>query len=251
MYQEGVITDLDLFSPSLIAKLPYYQEFLAPHGLRWFAGIRISAGDDLWTLSLPANDAAGGRSPQPERKISWQAGLSEQLSTVAAITRALGASVAAGVLDAFETSGTAIVLINRHGGVFKVNGSAERLLVGEVKIRKGYLVSSDESATNKLGSAVRELLKNGRAGMSTPIALPRRGRRPVIAYPGRLSSLASNALADCQAIVILVDPDARPKPWGNSPVYFPFGVKPKRGLHCSWPRESPSTEMAARQGRNC
>jgi DNA-binding CsgD family transcriptional regulator len=34
----------------------------------------------------------------------------------------------------------------------------------------------------------------------------------MLAYPGRLSALMANPLADCQAIVVLVDPDQRRPP---------------------------------------
>jgi DNA-binding CsgD family transcriptional regulator len=41
------------------------------------------------------------------------------------------------------------------------------------------------------------------------VALPRASRRPLLAYPARLSASTANALADCQAMVILIDPDTR------------------------------------------
>jgi DNA-binding CsgD family transcriptional regulator len=47
------------------------------------------------------------------------------------------------------------------------------------------------------------------SAMAPPIALPRSNKSPLLAYPAKLSALAANALADCQAIVIFVDPDER------------------------------------------
>ncbi|WKL24344.1 hypothetical protein Q1M63_01640 (plasmid) [Sinorhizobium meliloti] len=38
LLQKGVATDLDLFTADQIERHPYYQEFLAPHKLRRFAG---------------------------------------------------------------------------------------------------------------------------------------------------------------------------------------------------------------------
>lgn len=209
MVRRGVVDDLDLFDCATIAKHPYYQEFLAPHHLRWFAGVKISCGDELWCLSIQRTIDQG---PFSETEKDQLARLSKRLSTSAAIARALGASAATGALEAFEMSGTAVVLVDRHGKAFKANPSAERLLVGDVQIKKGRLVAKDASAMAALNAAVSNLLERRTGGLSSPVALPRTGRRPLLAYPAKLSSATANALADCQAMIVLIDPDAGPRP---------------------------------------
>jgi len=206
--KRGVADDLDGHSVDTIAKHPFYQEFLAPHGLRWYAGVKVACGDDLWAVALQRTIDQGPFSEEEKLQLVQ---LSDRLSTSAAIARAFSAAAAAGALEAFEMSGTAVVLINRHGSVFRANESAERLLVGDVRIEKGKLVANDVRATASLGRAVQGLLWRSTAALCAPIALPRMGRRPLLAYAARLSNSAANALADCQAMVILVDPEARPR----------------------------------------
>lgn len=46
----------------------------------------------------------------------------------------------------------------------------------------------------------------------SPVPLPRRDKRPVLAYPVRLGAVSADALAACQALLVLVDPDERPRP---------------------------------------
>ncbi|SHL08465.1 DNA-binding transcriptional regulator, CsgD family [Bradyrhizobium lablabi] len=209
MMQRGVVDDLDLFDFDAIAKHPYYQEFLAPHGLRWFGGVRVSCGDELWCLSIQRTIDQGPFSAAEKEQLAQ---LSKRLSASAAIARALGASAAAGALDAFEISGTAVVLINRFGKVFQANQSAERLLVGEIEIKRGRLVVQDAQAQVALNAAIVDLLGRRTGGLSAPVALSRRGRRPLLAYPAKLTGATANALADCQAMIVLIDPDAGPKP---------------------------------------
>ena len=48
----GVVDDLDIFSTEAIDQHPYYQEFLAPFKLRWFAGLKVAVGEDVWCISL-------------------------------------------------------------------------------------------------------------------------------------------------------------------------------------------------------
>jgi DNA-binding CsgD family transcriptional regulator len=206
--KRGVADDFDGHSADAIAKHPFYQEFLAPHRLRWFAGVKVACGDDLWAVALQRTIDQGPFSAEEKDEL---ARLSTRLSSGAAIARALGASAADGALEAFEMSGTAVVLVNRHGNVFKANRSAELLLVDEIQIVKGKLVAKDTQATAALNRAIQSLLWRSAGGLSAPIALPRASRRPLLAYPARLSNSTANALADCQAMVILIDPDAGPR----------------------------------------
>jgi hypothetical protein len=46
----GLIEDFDCISPDDIGRSPYYQEFLAAVGLRWFDGVCMRAGDDIWCV---------------------------------------------------------------------------------------------------------------------------------------------------------------------------------------------------------
>lgn len=209
MRRRGIVDDLDLFSAESIAKHPYYQEFLAPYGLRWFAGVRVSCGEDLWCLSLQRTI---DQPPFSQAEKNRLAELSKGLSGTAAIARALGASAAAGALEAFQISGTAVVLINRHGRIYEANEAARRLLVGETKIVNGRVVANSREATAALDRAVHGLLNRGGGGLYPPIAFGRKGRRPLLAYPAKLSSTMGNALADCQAMVIFIDPDVHPHP---------------------------------------
>jgi DNA-binding CsgD family transcriptional regulator len=209
MVRRGVFDDLDIVSADKINRHPYYQEFLRPHNLRWFAGVRVACGEDLWCLSIQRTIVQGPFSEAEKREF---AKLSDRLSASAALARALGAATAAGALQAFEVSGKAVVLINRHGEAFRVNKSAEVLLHGDVRIERGRLVTVDHGATAALNRSLHELMwQRISGGLSPPVPLPRRGKRPILAYPVKLDNSAANALADCQALVILIDLDQQPR----------------------------------------
>jgi len=219
LVKRGVIDDLDILSEQSIKKHPYYQEFLAPHGLRWFAGVKVHCGNDLWCLSIQRTFDQGPFSKAEKQRLAQ---LSNALSTSAALARAMSGATANGALEAFELSSTGVVLINRMGEVFKANRTAERLLTGDVTIIKRRLTAKDKAATEKLDRALYELMwRRVGAALSPPVALTRDGRRPLLAYPAKLAAMTANALADCQAVVILVDPDdARVPPLDTLRVAF-------------------------------
>ena len=210
MLERGAVDDLDIYSSDEIKRHPYYQEFLAPHKLRWFAGVKVASGDDLWCLSIQRTITQGPFSDQ-EKRILGQ--LSNSLSSSAALARALSSATANGALEAFEVSGTAAVLINRRGEVFKANHSAELLLKGDIQIIKSRLVCKDNAANSELENALQLLLRRPfSAGLSATVCLPRSGRPSLLAHPVKLSGLAANVLADCQGIIVLVDPERRARP---------------------------------------
>ncbi|TWC07570.1 DNA-binding CsgD family transcriptional regulator [Bradyrhizobium macuxiense] len=221
MMQRGVTDDLDISGLDKIERHPYYQEFLAPHGLRWFAGVRVACGEDIWCLSLQRTIKQG---PFSEAEKKQLAKLSNHLSAGAALARAMGSATTKGAVDAFEISRTAIVLINRMGEIFQANPCAELLLRGEVRIVKRRLVGKDLKANLSLERAIHDLLwRRDRGGFLPPVPLPRLGRRPLLAYPAKLPSMTANAFADCQAIVILIDPDHVSRP-AHATLQVAFGL---------------------------
>lgn len=201
--QRGVGTDLDFITAEGMARHPYYQEFLAPHGLQWFAGVKVASGDDLWCLSVQRSIGQGPFSPAALRELGV---LSTHLSASAALARALGFAKAEGALSAFEASGTAAVLLDRHGKALCSNAAAERLFGPDIDIRHGRLVSASHAATATLDRTLHALLwRSPSMAMAPPVPLPRRSGRPILAYPLWLRGLSANALAPCQAVVVLVD----------------------------------------------
>lgn len=209
MQKTGVIDDLDISSAETIASHPYYQEFLAPYGLRWFAGVGIFFDDDIWCLSIQRSIDQGPFSAAEKTEL---AKLSRSLGAGAATARILGEAATSGALEAFAASNTAAVLVDRYGRIFEANASAERLLSGEIRLKNGKLVHEPEASFPALERALSRILNQAKAGLHFPVPLPRKERGPLLAYPSRLQRTMGNALADCQAIIVLVDPDSRKNP---------------------------------------
>jgi hypothetical protein len=168
MVRQGVYDDFDVSSADQIKRHPYYQEFLAPHGLRWFAGVRVATDEDLWCLAIQRTIDQGPFSQAEKRQF---AALSSRLSTSAVLARALGAATAAGALEAFEVSGKAAALINRRGEAYRLNKSAEQLLRGDVRVEKRKLVTNDSGVTAALNRALHDLMRQRiGGGLSQPIS---------------------------------------------------------------------------------
>lgn len=210
LQRQAVVDDFDIFSADTINQLPYFQEFLRPLNLSGFAGIRIAHGDSLWCLSLQRSPTQGHFSVEEKQQL---AALSNSMSSAAAVSSALGFATAKAALDAFELSGSAALIVDKQGEVIRVNPRAERLLHGDVRIVARRLAAMDTNATAMLDSGLSRLVRNPDSpALLPPIALPREGQLPLMAYPLRLSDLNANPFATGRAFIVLVDPEERRRP---------------------------------------
>jgi len=115
-------------------------------------------------------------------------------------------------LEAFDLSHTAVVLLNSKGEVARTNRAADLLLTGELQVRQGRISTMDQAANDNLSRALRELLwEASGASLLPPVMLPRRDKRPLLAYPVKMSQLSASYFAECQAAVVLIDTDAHRK----------------------------------------
>jgi DNA-binding CsgD family transcriptional regulator len=208
MCQAGVADDLDCVSADEIRRHPFYQEFLAPRGLRWFAGVNMQAGDNIWCVSINRSIARGPFSAGEKRQL---ARLSHKLAAAGALSQALGFATSSATLEAFDVSGTAAVLLDRQAQVIRTNRAADRLLrERSVRIVGRHLVAGDPAATATLNRALHELLwTSAGASLMPAVALPRPSQAPILAYPLKLPTLSANPLAPAQAAVVLIDPRAK------------------------------------------
>jgi DNA-binding CsgD family transcriptional regulator len=208
--RKGVFTDLDYIGPDEMARSAFYQDYLGPLGLRWFAGVKVACEDDLWCVAIQRSIQQGPFVAEEAERLVL---LSRHLGAAAAVSRALGFARAEGALSAFDLSGTAAVLLDRFGQVLRTNPAAEGLMGSDIDIRQRRIVSRSADATAALDRMLhRALLTSGASALMPPVPLPRELQRPVFAYVLRVPTITRDVLAAGQALVILVDPDRHTPP---------------------------------------
>ena len=207
LIRHGVMSDFNVGPPEEFVRTPIYNELCAPLGLRWVAGVKVAAGDDLWCLAIQRSEDEGPFAPHDMRRLSV---LSRSLSAAAATARAFGFARAEAALDAFEMSGSAVVLFDRCGEVFRLNKAVQSLLGPDLKIVRNRLVSRNQDATAALDRALHALIWRPDGGsLQPPVSLVREEGYPVLAYVSRLSGVAADCFAPCQVVAVLVDLEAR------------------------------------------
>jgi DNA-binding CsgD family transcriptional regulator len=208
LFRRGVATEFDFTSPDEMAREPFYQEFLRPHKLGWFGGLKVGEGDQVWCLSIQRSIEQGPFSPD---EVGRLAVLSRNLAGVAHLASAFGFARVEAALGAFEASGSPVAMIDRSGEVVRLNGSAERLLGADLRIVRRRIVSWSRDATVALDRALHDLIWRRSAEPGhPPVVLPRQNGRPIVAYPSRLSETAREGFAVVEGFVVFVDLEARP-----------------------------------------
>jgi DNA-binding CsgD family transcriptional regulator/PAS domain-containing protein len=207
LMRRRAINNFDYMTLEKMACDPYHQTLIAPHGLRWSAGVRVGDGEDVWGLSLHRRAEQDQFSPA---ELERMAKLSLALAGPAKLAIAVGFARVDATLCAFEQSHSPVAMIDRDGAVIRLNSSAEGLLGSDLRVVHRRLVSWSCDATRALDRALSELLWRRRSGeFQPPVVLPRRGGRPIIAYPSRLSSVVSEAFTFCQGLIVFVDLETR------------------------------------------
>lgn len=210
-FTEGFRTDYDDFSPAEMARDPYYQEFLAPHGLGYHAAATLAGGPDELVLSLK----------RPARRGHYDGFELDQLQRAlphlrqAARTAAMAWRASfTGQLDAFAHIGIGAVLLDRRGRAVEVNeavalGDAVDIVGGELTA----LLGQDRVA---LAAAIRGALgfdmPSRNPPPSTVIVHRIAGRRPVVADVLPIAGAMRSLLAPAVVIVLLRDLDRRSVP---------------------------------------
>jgi DNA-binding CsgD family transcriptional regulator len=220
--RRGVSSEFDFTTSEEMAKSQYYQDFLGRHRLKWFAGVKVGEGEDVWALTLQRTSVQGPFSPDQLIRL---AELSRRLAGAATLARAFGSARMEGALAAFDMSRTPVAAIDRSGEVVRLNPSAERLLGTDLQVVKKRLASSNRDATAALDKALHALIWTSGEAFHAPVVLPRRFGRPIIAYPSRLAAEVFSGFGSCAGFVAFVDLNARP-PADGSALARAFGLTP-------------------------
>jgi len=140
LLRKGIMVDQDFASIDEINKNPYYQDFLGPLGLRFFAGIRVTADDDAWCITLQRSIEKSYFDVDEQKTIAQ---FVRPLSKAVQVGRSISAAYVKGCLDSLDVSSTACVLLDRLDRVKFVSNGAEKLFGSLFNVVSGHLRLGD------------------------------------------------------------------------------------------------------------
>lgn len=206
----GIAVDLDITTEDQMRRDPYYQDFLGRFGMKWFAGIGIPAGEDMWCLSIQRSEQQGPFTPDDQAALL---SLRAPLSTAAMLASSIGSARAEGLTEGLELAGMPAILLDREARVVHFNPSAEALLGSDLQIRQGRIVSSTVAQSDDIHCMIGLALGlRAKAIVPPPVAIRRAGHYPIIMNAVPLTGKSTLIFAPASALVLLRVPDAERAP---------------------------------------
>ncbi|GJD61240.1 helix-turn-helix transcriptional regulator [Methylobacterium frigidaeris] len=212
-----VVTDHDILTREEMARAPFYNDLLRPHGYHWFAVAGFRAGAEHWAVSVQRRTRRG---PFEAAQVQPLAGLMPRLGQAAALSEALGRAALDGTLRGLDQVAQAALALDGAGRVIGVNRRAEAVFDAAFRVGDGALRIADPRARDEMAGLI-EALSPRRATPAGPILVPRRDRRPLILRVLPLIEAARSPFLGARALLLVTDLEAerRPDPALLAPVF--------------------------------
>jgi DNA-binding CsgD family transcriptional regulator len=205
--KKRIFVDQDFASRDEIETSDYYRGFLAKHDINWSACIGFSSGDNEWCLSIQRGDKQGFFEPREQADLVR---FSAQLDRVALLGRNLAYANATGMLDAYESIGSASFLLDRFGRVIRLNAQAQRLIGDGLMLSHGRLSCAHPTDSAALAGLIAALTTPDSATAALPLVAARRpAKRPLAIQGIPLTGLASAVFSPAKCILLVADTEKR------------------------------------------
>ncbi|MEI8716342.1 helix-turn-helix transcriptional regulator [Mesorhizobium sp. ISC11] len=208
-----VVFDQDIMTAEQMASSPFYNDFLRPCGLRWFAGISISVGGKPWTASIQRSNKQGPFEESDRRRLEL---LASHLSRAATTAAALHYVQAEGAVEAFERMSIGAVVIDDGGRAILINKIAYALMGDGLQIRQSRLEATntiDAAALNAMVHACASLSNVAQLSPPQIVAVRRpSGKNAYQLSACPLSKRSVDIFGDARALILIVDPAQRRRP---------------------------------------
>ncbi len=211
-----VIRDQDIFlQESEMNRDPMYAA-LERHGFRWWSAISFRSGSALWALSLQRTIKEG---MFEDDEIELLAPLSQSLTEVATLSKAVGRQVLNGSLNALNMIAEPALALTATGVVLDVNEQASNLFDEDLRIRNKRLFMRDAKAMTTLDRILAEIKDESdsrlrpRVRAGNTVIVHRETKRPIMLTVLPVHGAARSPFSDARFIVTFRDLEKiRPAP---------------------------------------
>ncbi len=212
----GYVLDEDCIDYYSIDRSGYFQDFLRPVGMKWFAGLGFGEGSNLCIVSL---QRPGTRNPFMREEIEPLTKFRSEVETTVTLATSLEFKKLSGIADFLEQQNRCVIGLNAGGRATYFSPAAESTIGDAIDVSNGWLQTKLESESSALHRLVASLTYRHRQFSDTrPVRISRNhGKPPIVAYGYRLPEIQFNAFRPAVALLVLIDPE---KPQDHSPELF-------------------------------
>jgi len=205
---EQIVTEGTLFTPEEWTRDPMVADFLRPHGLGWFAGMKVVASPEM-DISLSLNRGFKNE-PFSRREVEHLVRALPHIRRASQFAAARSTAHADGVLDGFSLLHLPAMLLDQRGLVYRINEGARSLLGGGLDVVAGRLTAAHPSTNAALTRLIGTLVTTGAVeGQNAlgPVPVPRPVGHPLVVHGAPIVRSARDLFRAAVAVVTIVDPD--------------------------------------------
>ncbi|UVC10927.1 PAS domain-containing protein [Rhizobium sp. TH2] len=183
-------------------RAPFFEEFLPRFDGRWWAGIGIRSGSDIWSLTMHRS-LRQGPYEQSERAILQQFSL--RLNEVGSLAELAGRVTLSAVANSFDQMGKAVVAIDETGRFIHANAAATQLLGAAIQVAGGRLIFRDRHAAAEYSKVIERLrgLREGKILCAPPIIVRRENATPLAIRILPVDGAAKSPFLSARALLLL------------------------------------------------
>lgn len=207
---KDIVTEIDLFQPEEINRLPFFADFLHKSGYGCFAaGLLCEIDGIVMSLAINRRREDGPMSETDLAQVRDQLPHLKKACELASFNRLAAAN---GVVANLEQLGTGAFLVDWLGRVIRVNKKAEGYIESPFQLVMSRLHLNDKEANKALQDFVTASIQPMFSGSSKPVAplvVQRQDKRPftLTSYPVVLQ--ASDVFQGARAILLIKDPEEK------------------------------------------
>jgi DNA-binding CsgD family transcriptional regulator len=230
----GFRIDQDDYSAEDLARDPFYQEFLRPHGMFWHANVILAPGPDEY-VELSLKRRFGLEPYQTDDRALFDCVLPE-LHAFARIGKGVLDAEARGMAGLLGRRGTPIIELDSRGRVLPGQSAGEGNPDCPIRIMRQRLVAPDGATQLAVDRAVASALsETGRLGLA---ALTGADGRRYFLQVHRVPGLARDVFTTAAGLALLIERD-------RSPGTLQIDVSPLRSVYGLTEREADVAALLA------
>jgi DNA-binding CsgD family transcriptional regulator len=203
--RKGIFVDHDFITESEMEADPFYKELLAPHGIKWGAGVGFRVEGNWWLAKILRSPEQGPFGENDQHKLSE---IGRHLSRACEMSLLLKRNRAQGLVEGLFALNLGAIAIDSSGRVALMNRIAEGLLGKDIDVVRGYLSAADTAVNEAIEQLVGGLLDGSSAPENVVVPQPS-GQYPLVLQACRIGGMHDAVLPSICGIIVITNPNRR------------------------------------------
>lgn len=222
-FESEFLSDAELFPNQEHEGMPFYEEYLARHGMKWACGAPIlTLSGNIMFLAIERSPGQGQFQPNELYHLRC---LIEPIQRAATLAGLVASAEHRGILAAFNAVGIPAFLIDGAGTIRASNAVGDKLAKEGGIISRGRFTASSSTDQKTIDELLRSVCTMSFSTNAKQLraVVNRQDNFPIVLHGIRIPAQFPGLFSGVRAVVLAIDPGARLQPtWDSLASVFGF-----------------------------